>query len=255
MQSQYQRLTDSQWEKIKELLPWERKRKYSLRVIIDAIFFCLRIGNQWRNLPDSFPKWQLVYYYFRKWQTDGTLERLNWTLNRQERKRLGKEDTPSLFTIDSQSVKVAPFIGADTGIDGNKKINGRKRHVITDSLGLIWGVVVDRANKADGAVAQRVVAPLQGYMYRMKKILADAAYEKIFIEWVTENLLGVNLEISSPPPNTQGFVPVRWRWVSERAFGIFNFFRRLDKDHEKTTESAQAWILWHNCQLLLNKMT
>ena len=219
-----------------------------------ALLWCLRIGNQWRNLSESFPKWQLVYYYFRKWQTDGTLERLNWSLNRRERERLGKEETPSLFSIDSQSVKVASFIGENTGIDGNKKINGRKRHVITDTLGLVWGVVVDSANKADGTVAERVVAPLRGYMYRMKKILADAAYEKVFMEWVTENLLGVDLEITANPPQTQGFVPVRWRWVSERAFGLFNFFRRLDKDHEKTTQSAQAWVLWHNCQLILNRI-
>ena len=254
MQSQYQRLTDSQWEAIKELLPFERKRKYSLRVIVDAILWCLRIGNQWRNLSDSFPKWQLVYYYFRKWQKDGTLERLNWSLNRQERERLGKQDTPSLFTIDSQSVKIAPFVSADTGIDGNKKINGRKRHVITDTLGLVWGVVVDSANKADGAVAERVVAPLRGYMHRMKKILADAAYEKVFMQWVIENLLGVDLEITANPPQTQGFVPVRWRWVSERTFGLFNFFRRLDKDHEKTTHSAEAWVLWQNCQLIINRI-
>jgi putative transposase len=132
--------------------------------------------------------------------------------------------------------QVAPFIGADTGIDGNKKINGRKRHVITDTLGLVWGVVVDSANKADGAVAERVVAPLCGYMHRMKKILADAAYEKVFMQWVTENLLGVDLEITANPLQTQGFVPVRWRWVGERAFGLFNFFRRMDKDHEKTTK-------------------
>lgn len=254
MQSQYQRLSDWQWEAIRESLPTNGKRKDCLRVIVDAIFFCLRVGNQWRNLPDSFPKWQLVYYYFRKWQTDGTLERLNWSLNRQERKRLGKEDTPSLFTIDSQSIKVAPFIWADTGVDGNKKINGRKRHIITDTLGLIWGVVVEAANRADGAVAERVVGPLRGYMHRMKKILADAAYEKIFMEWVTNNLLGVELEISSKPPPTEGFVPVRWRWVGERAFGLFNFFRRMDKDHEKTTNSAEAWVLWQNCQLILNRI-
>lgn len=255
MQSHYQRLTDSQWEVIKDRLPTQRKRAHSLRVIVDAIFWCLRIGNQWRNLPETFPKWQLVYYYFRKWQTDGTLEGLNWSLNKLERKRVNKKTVPSLFCIDSQSVKVAPFVAEDTGVDGNKKINGRKRHVITDTLGLVWGVVVHAANKADGAVAQRVVEPMLGYMDRMKKILADAAYEKKFKEWVEDNLLGVELEITSNPPQTKEFVPVKWRWVSERAFGLFNFFRRLDKDHEKTTQSAEAWVLWHNCQLILNRIS
>jgi putative transposase len=102
MQSQYQRLTDSQWEVIKEILPAQRKRKHSLREILDAIFLCLRVGNQWRNLPaDGFPKWELVYYYFRSWKSNGTLERLNWQLNLKERKRQGKEESPSLFSIDS----------------------------------------------------------------------------------------------------------------------------------------------------------
>lgn len=133
-------------------------------------------------------------------------------------------------------------------MDGNKKINGRKQHVITDTLGLIWAVVVH------GATAARVVAPLRGYLHRMEKILADAAYEKVFMEWVSENLLGVDLEISSKPPGAEGFVPVKWRWVSERAFGLFNFLRRRDKDHEKTTQSAEAWVLWQNCQLILNRM-
>ncbi|MFD2066049.1 transposase [Pontibacter silvestris] len=140
-------------------LPVERKRLYSLRVIVDAIFYVLRVGSQWRNLPESFPKWELVYYYFRKWQADGTLERLNFSLNIKERERQGKVNPPSLMNIDSQSVKAAPFVSEQTGVDGNKKISGRKRHMITDTLGLVWGVVVHSANKADGALAERVVAP------------------------------------------------------------------------------------------------
>jgi len=176
MESQYKRLTDSQWEVVQASLPVERKRKHSLRVIADAIFYMLRVGGQWRNLPEElFPKWQLVYYYFHKRQADGTLESLNWRLNIRERERQGKEASPRLLSIDLQSVKAAPFVSQETGVDGNKKVNGRKRHGITDTLGLVWGVVV---HSADGALAQRVVAPLRGYLHRMEKILADAAYEK-----------------------------------------------------------------------------
>lgn len=254
MQTQYQRLTDPQWEIIKQYLPVQRKRKYDLRDIVDAILWYLRTGSQWRNLPDCFPKWSSVYYYFRKWKADGTLERLNAGLNRLERIRVGKEATPSMFSIDTQSVKAAPFIDEDKGIDGNKKINGRKRHVITDTLGLVWGIVVHAAHQTDGVMAERVVEPLQGYMHRMQKILADAAYKKVFMDWVYENLLGVNLEISSRPPTAEGFVPIQWRWVTERTFGTFNFFRRLDKDHEKTTQSAEAWVLWQNCQIVINRL-
>lgn len=254
MQTQYERITDPQWEIMKEYLPVQRRRKHSLRFIVDAILWYLRVGGQWRNLPECFPKWQSVYYYFRKWQGDGTLERLNTGLNKRERKRVKKEETPSLLSIDSQSVKAAPFIAEEKGIDGNKKVNGRKRHIITDSLGLIWRVVVHAAHQADGAMAERVIEPLQGYLDRMKKVLADAAYKKVFSEWVQENLLGVELEISSRPPTTKGFVPIKWRWVTERTFGISNFFRRLDKDHEKTAASSEAWVLWMNCQVVINRL-
>lgn len=255
MQTQYQRLTDRQWEVIKEFLPIQGKRKYDLRQIVDAILWYLRLGSQWPNLPEGFPKWQLVYYYFRKWQQDGSLERLNWGLNQKERKRVGKEATPSMVIVDTQSSKVAPFISQDTGVDGNKKINGRKGQVITDTLGLVWSVVVHAANLTDGVMAEKVVEPLLGYLQRMQKILADQAYKQVFTDWVYENMLGVELEISSPPPTVQGFVPIKWPWIGERTFGTFNFFRRLDKDHEKTTDSSEAWILWQNCQLILNRFT
>ena len=254
MQSHYTRLTDSQWVNIVEYLSNHRKRKHDLRDIVDAILWYLRLGGQWRNLPENYPPWQSVYYYFRKWKRDGSLDRLNEGLNRKERTRQGKEESPSLLSIDSQSIKAAPFVSKEKGIDGNKKINGRKRHIITDTLGLVWGVVVHAANQSDGSKAQQVVEPLVGYLHRMKKILADAAYQKVFMNWVNENLLGVELEISSKPPSTQGFVPVKWRWVTEQTFARFNFFRRLDKDYEKTVESAEAWILWQNCQTILLRL-
>ena len=254
MQTQYERLTDPQWNIVRECLPIHRKRFYELRHIVDAILWYLRLGSQWRNLPDNFPKWQRVYYYFLKWQANGVLERLNTELNKGERLRLGKEETPSLLSIDSQSIKVAPFIGQDKGVDGNKKINGRKRHMLTDTLGLVWSVVVPAANQTDGALAHPVIEPLQGYLHRMKKILADAAYKQRFADWVYTNLLGVDIEISSAPPTNEGFLPIKWRWVTERSFGTFNFFRRLDKDHEKTTKSVKAWVLWQNCQIIINPL-
>lgn len=127
---------------MKEKLPVQRKRKYNLREIADAIFWILRTGSQWRNLPGGFPKWNLVYYYFSKWKRDGTLTGLNTHLNMLGRELEGRKPTPSAVSIDSQSIKKAPFVGEDTGIDGNKKINGRKRHLLTDTLGLVWAAVV-----------------------------------------------------------------------------------------------------------------
>lgn len=254
MKTSYHKLTNQQWQIMEKMLPKKIRGKYKLRAIVNAILWYLRTGSQWRNLPADFPKWYSVYYFFRKWKKDGTLVRLNSQLNMFERARKGKQSSPSLLSIDSQSIKSGPFTSQDKGIDGNKKINGRKRHVITDTLGLVWNVVVSAANQADGVVAQRVVAPLFGYLYRMEKILGDHAYKKTFMQWVENNVVGLEVGISSAPPTTKGFVPLQWRWVTERTFGTFNFFRRLDKDYEKTTDSQEAWVFWQNCQIILNRI-
>jgi transposase len=137
--TQFNELTDSQWEIISPMFKIQRKRKNALRNVINAIFFILRTGCQWRNLPQSiYPKWQSVYYYFYRWTNDSTIEQLNFLLNSHIRQQSGRKTTPSLGCIDSQSIKIAPMIFEDKGIDGNKKINGRKRQVMVDTGGLIW---------------------------------------------------------------------------------------------------------------------
>lgn len=254
MKTSFEALTDSQWEIIKEYLPVQRNRKYDLREIVNAILSILRIGGQWRNLEEKYPPWRSVYYYFRKWKMDGTLIRLNAALNRRERVRQKKQPTPSMVCIDSQSVKVATFIKEDKGVDGNKKVNGRKRHLLVDTLGLVWAVVVHAADIHDGTKAHLLVGHLLGYLPRMKKILVDDAYKKVFLSWVVDNILGIEVEFASKPPSSLGFVPVKWRWVNERTFGWLNFFRRHSKDYEKTVESSEAWILWTNCQIIMSRL-
>ena len=254
MQAKYEHISDLQWEIIKKQLPTQRKRKYDLRQVADAIFWILRTGSQWRNMPDSFPKWSSVYYYFRVWKSDGTLERLNNSLNMALRRQQGKQCTPSVVSIDSQSIKKAPFVGEETGIDGNKRINGRKRHVLTDTLGLVWAVKSHAANKHDGVMAEKVLAPMLGYLHRMKAVFADMAYKVDLGDWLDRVCMGIRLEISSRPPSAKGFVPVKIRWVTEQTFGVFNFYRRLDKDHEKTADSAESWVYWANCQRIINRL-
>lgn len=254
MQTQFEELTDAQWQVIEKMLHQPRKRKHDLRAVVNGILWLLRTGSQWRNLPLCYPPWPSVYYYFRRWQADGTLERLNGKLNQAERIRQGKAATPSLLCIDSQSVKSVAFVGLDKGIDGNKCINGRKRHIIVDTLGLVWGVVVHAANVHDSQQAPRLVEHCLGYLHRMKKILVDSAYKDGFVQWVESNIVGLEVEVAAKPPSAQGFVPVKWRWVNERTFAWLNFFRRHAKDYEKTVESAQAWILWANCQILVNRI-
>jgi len=254
MQIYFEDLSDSQWEVMSKFLNDKRKRKYSLRLIINGILSILRKGTQWRNLEKCYPSWQIVYYYFVKWGKDGTLERVNSELNKMERKRQGKEGTPSLLSIDSQSVKSVAFINSDKGIDGNKFINGRKRHLIVDTLGLLWGVVVHAADIPDGQKAHLLVEHCLGYLERMQKILVDDAYKKVFLQWVESTIIGLEIEFASRPPSSKGFVPIRWRWTVERTFGWLNFFRRHAKDYEKTTKSSENWILWTNCQIILNRI-
>ena len=139
------------------------------------------------------------------------------------------------------------------GIDGNKKVNGRKRHIVVDTLGLILGVVVSAANQADGQTGIKLLARCKEQLKRLKKILVDGVYIGAFAEFVT-NDLGVEVEISSRPPTAKGFVPIKKRWVNERTFGWLNFYRRLDKDHEKTTKSSESMILIANVQIVLGRI-
>lgn len=254
MQTHFTELTDTQWQVIEEILNERRKRKHNLREIINGILEILRTGTQWRNLNHPSLSWQIIYYYFRKWSITGVLNRINSELNKKERQRQSKQETPSLLCIDSQSVKSAPFSVEDKGIDGNKCINGRKRHIIVDTLGLVWGVVVHAADIHDGVKAHLLVEHCLGYLERMRKILVDDAYKKVFYSWVQNNIIGLEVEFASKPPTTKGFVPVKCRWVNERTFGWLNFFRRHSKDYEKTAKSAEAWILWANCQIILNRL-
>jgi len=252
MRLKFEKLTDSQWQVMAKFLPVQRKRSLDLRRVVDAIRWLNETGCQWRNLPESFPPWTAVYYYFRRWKSDGTINTLNTGLNMIERQAWEKELTPSLVCVDSQSVKSVPFVKNDKGIDANKRVNGRKRQVLVDTLGLVWGVIVHPANEHDSVAGGAVLRQLQNVFHDLEQILIDKAYQGSFCQ-TARDVFGVTPEVSSKPPSTKGFVPVKWRWVSERTFAWFNFFRRLSKDYEKTKESSEAWLFWANCQMILAK--
>lgn len=252
MQIQFSELTDSQWEGIKYILPVQRKRKHDLREILNALLWFNRCSVQWRNLPPNFPPWKSVYYYFRKWTLDGTWQTMNDWFVEIERACEHKESEASVMCVDSQSVKTGPFVSEDKGYDGHKKINGRKRHILVDTLGLVLGVVVSAANLAEGKVGCELLKRNAYKFNRLEKILVDAAYKGTFTEFAQEKF-NVIAEISSRPPTAKGFVPLKKRWVVERSFGWLNFFRRLDKDHEKSTKSSESMLLIAHIQILLGR--
>lgn len=253
MQTQFIELSDFQWEVLKEILPYQRKRKHNLREVVNAILWFNRVSCQWRNLPAQFPPWRTVYYYFHRWSRNGIWESLNDWMVELERGCWNKEALVSLLCADSQSVKAAPFVSESRGIDGNKKVNGRKRHILVDTLGLVLGVLVSAANVADGKAGIELLKKCSGKLSRLRKVLVDGVYSGVFAAYVRDELK-VAVEVSSRPPTAKGFVPIKKRWVNERTFGWLNFFRRLDKDHEKTTKSSEAMIIIANIQVILGRI-
>lgn len=256
MSKQYARMTDSQWDKVKRHLDTDRKRKYDLRDIVDAILWLVRTGAQWRNLDSGFPPYRSVFYHFSKLSREGTVERINEALNREEREAVhGREASPSLVLIDAQSVRLDPRIGANRGIDGGKWVNGRKRTIVTDTLGRIWRVEVAAGNVHDGVAGLEVLEPdLTGQMERVEKILGDHAYDGRFsdgLAWVDP---GVSFEVSQRPAGVRGFVVEKRRWVVERSFAWLTFFRRVTRDHERTIQNSATWILVANMQMVLSSL-
>ncbi|WPV70628.1 IS5 family transposase [Chitinophaga sp. LS1] len=200
-----------------------------------------RTGSQWRNLSSEYPYWQIVYCYFDKWKKSGVLEQVMLKLVRKERIYQGHNYAPSVGAIDSQSVKKSAFVSIETGIDGGKHINGRKRHLAVDSLGLPIAISVSSANVHDSIGAFDLLWRIDKVSHRMKLIRTDKAYCGDFSEMV-EKYYKWKMEITQKPPSEKGFVPQKGRWQVERSFAWLNNFRRLSKDYEKLPESAVAFI-------------
>lgn len=188
----------------------KRKRKLDLRVVMDALLYIARTGCQWRNLPSDCPHWQALYWYFDKWKANGLFEKVNRALNQLDRKQHGREEYPSVFCIDSQSVKLSPMIFEHRGIDAHKKVNGRKRQLLVDSEGRLWAAHVHAADIGDGSAALALIPDIVYQSDRLEKIYGDQAYNGVFAKKVRE--LGFDFEKASRPESSKGFVPIAKRW-------------------------------------------
>lgn len=245
-------LTSPQWKVIQQYLDDGRKRKYSLQRIFNALLYLDKTGCHWRMLPHTYPPWQLVVYYFRKWTRAGVFEQLNTMLVRLRRRKGGRAESPSVVIIDSQSVKCSEVGVEQTGFDGGKKVKGRKRHLIVDALGLVLAVAVSAANVHDSKGAFGVVRRLfcQGYR-SITTIVGDGAYQgglvrwaKRCFEWTVQITVGLKGD---------GFKPLPMRWKIERTIAWMNWSRRLAKDYECTTSSSESMIYLSNIHRILSK--
>lgn len=244
-------LTDSQWSKIAVFFI-KRKRKHSLREIINALLYIAKTGVQWRLLPHEYPNWKLVYYYFRKWIAEGLIEEIHEFLGSFCRKQAGRNESPSLGLLDSQSVK-SSSISLDKGYDAGKKVTGIKRHIVTDTMGFIISIVIHNADIQDRDGAKLVLEELRSKYPRLKKILADGGYRGALIEW-TLLRYGWTLEIVSKVAGISKFSIIPKRWIVERTFGWFNFNRRLAKDYEAKNEVSVAFVQIVMIRIMLNRI-
>jgi transposase len=243
-------ITDAMWAVIEPLLPARdlrrggRPRVYGNRRVLDAIFYVLRSGCQWRMVPHDLVPWWTAYRWYRSWAADGTWDRIHDQLRGAVRIAAGRDPDPSAAVLDAQSVKSSEG-GQARGVDMGKKITGRKRHLITDTLGLVLVAAVTAASVQDRPGGKAVLARLAAAFPSVALVWADGGYANSIdaglVHWAGQEL-GLLLEIVRRSDDVKGFTVLPRRWVVERTFGWLVRNRRLARDYERLTACSEAMI-------------
>jgi len=254
-------LTDRQWKLVEPLLPDPptgpagRPPRHDRREIVNAILYQVRAGGAWRMLPKDFAPWQTVYGYFRDWRKDGTLDRIHDALREQVRTTQEQRNpVPSAGIVDSQSVKGADTVSAATrGYDAGKKINGRKRHIVVDTIGLLLVVMVTTAAVQDRDGGRGILKALHGALGSVRHVFADGGYRGQLVA-VAKSAWGIVVEVVRKPPDQIGFAVLPRRWVVERTFSWLMRQRRLARDYERLPATHEAIVKWAMVAIMLNRL-